>query len=454
MLVLSLFAYILFFALVFLVIKGNREQQLLSLILVNILFYINIALIAKPELTPFQLIPYIFFAKEILFNSSEFRRTCASFPVKTGLLVIFIAYFLTTYSNGGNSHDFYSSLRYCFDKYIPIIAVFICAKDIDEKILTKHLFFFFLIYSGCGLLEYLLNHNYIREIIATAFPSTKNTDMFGPAGITKGLYSSSWRPRISITTKHPTALGTLLSTMFLFTLAYLKIAPEKFDIKKVKIVLAVLAGAVILSGSRTALGCILLGSLIYFTMQLSLKKRLFAIIFYGFIALQLSSFALESFEEKEGGSSLSLRQQQLLFTLIEFAERPVFGHGLYFTNHTILASDDDGNRMYYSKEETEGLESIVFYTLLDIGLFGALALLIFYGQMLFYFYRHRKANEHLATQGILQTSMLIVFLILSGEIGRNTEMSILFIGTSLGLLQKSIESDQHDLVISSSDENE
>jgi O-antigen ligase len=187
--------------------------------------------------------------------------------------------------------------------------------------------------------------------------------------------------------------------------------------------------------------CALLGVLIFFTVRLSIRKRIVALIIYGVIAIQASSFALASFEEKENGSSVALRQQQLLFTLIEFADKPLFGHGLYFTNHTILANDNDGKRMYYSKDETEGMESIVFYTLLDIGLFGAFALVVFYGQTFIFFFRRRKRDDHLPIQGMLETFLLVVFLILSGEIGRNTEMCLLFIGTSLGLLQKSIENE-------------
>ena len=105
MIILSLFAYILFFTLVAFILKGTRDQQLFALILVNILFYINVALIAKPELTPFQLLPYLFFAKEIFLNFGEFKKSFLQFPVKFGLLTIFAAYFLTTYANGGGGHD-------------------------------------------------------------------------------------------------------------------------------------------------------------------------------------------------------------------------------------------------------------------------------------------------------------------------------------------------------------
>lgn len=439
MIVLSIFAYILFFVLLAFLLKGNREQQLLSLILVNILFYINIALIAKPELTPFQFLPYLFFAKEFLFNFNEFKKSLHLFPIKFGLLAIFAAYFITTYMNGGNGHDYYEAFRYCFDKYIPMIAVFICAKDVEEKKIVRILFVFFLIYCGFGFCEYLLNHNYIREAIATSFPSTRTKDIYGPAGITNGFGSSSWRTRISITTKHPTVLGTLLSTMFLFTLPYIKDAKEKFGIQKTKIVLAAIFATILFSGSRTALGCVCLGILLYFTNTLSFRKKLLALIIYAVLAFSLSSYAILSFASKEGGSSIELRQQQLLFTLVEFANKPLFGHGLYYTNHSILANAGDKGNMYFAKEETEGLESIIFYTLLDIGLFGALALLIFYGELFLTFFLQRKKHPRLAMQGILETSLLVVFLILSGEIGRNTEMSLLFIATSLGFLHKELE---------------
>ena len=42
-------------------------------------------------------------------------------------------------------------------------------------------------------------------------------------------------------------------------------------------------------------------------------------------------------------------------------------------------------------------------------------------------------------QGRLTTFLLAVFLTLSGEIGRNKEMSLLFIGTSLGFLHQEKE---------------
>lgn len=438
MFLLSILAYLLFFSLLFLILKGDREKQLLALLLVNILFYINIGLIKKPELTPYQLLPYLFFIKEAFFNFHQFKEQVNSFPVKFGLGFIFLAYFATTWSNGGNLHDYYEVFRYCFDKYIPIIAVFICAKEVEEKKLVRHLFVFFLVFCGLGFVEYLLNYNYVREAIASAFPSTRVPDMFGPAGITNGFGSSGWRARISITTKHPTVLGVLLSTMFLFSLSYFKASKESSNINYRGFVLFAIAFTTILSGSRTAMGCIGLGLLIYFTTSLSFKKKLLAIIIYAIAIYSLSSVATASFSAKEGGSSLEMRQQQLLFTVIEFANKPLFGHGLYYTNHTILASDDDGKRVNFEKEETQGLESIVFYALLDIGLFGILALLIFYGQIFLYFFNHRKECPRLAMQGMLETSMLVLFLILSGEIGRNTEICILFIGTSLGLLQKEI----------------
>ncbi len=438
MFLLSILAYFLFLTLFFLILKGNREEQLFSLLLVNILFYINIGLIEKPELTPYQLLPYLFFIKEAFFNFHQFKKQINSFPIKLGLGFIFLAYFATTWSNNGNFHDYYEVFRYCFDKYVPIIAVFICAKDVEEKTLVKHLFLFFLIFCGMGFVEYLLNYNYIREAIATAFPSTRVSDMFGPAGITNGFGSSGWRTRISITTKHPTVLGVLLSTMFLFSLSYLKVSKTQYNIHNQNFVLFAIAFTAILSGSRTAMGCIGLGCLIYFTISLSFKKRLLAIILYFIFFYSLSSVVTSVFSAKEGGSSLELRQQQLLFTIIEFANKPLFGHGLYYTNHTIMATDEDGKRLNFDKEETQGLESIVFYTLLDIGLFGALALLAFYGQTFLYFFVHRKEFPRLSIQGMLETSMLVLFLILSGEIGRNTEICLLFVGTSLGLLQKKV----------------
>ena len=192
MILLSLLAYILFFVLVFFILKGSREQQLIALIFVNIFFYINVTLIVKPELTPFQLLPYLFFAKELLFNFHEFKKNIQEFPIKFGVLIIFAAYFVTTYTNGGGGHDYYEVFRYCFDKYLPMFAVFICAKEVEEQRIVRILFTFFLIYFGFGLVEYLLNHNYIREAIATAFPSTKAKDMFGPAGITNGFGTSSF----------------------------------------------------------------------------------------------------------------------------------------------------------------------------------------------------------------------------------------------------------------------
>ena len=124
MFVFSILAYILFFSLLFLLIKGNREQQLLSLLLVNILFYINIALIASPELTPFQLLPYVFFAKEVLFNFNDFKRACSSFPVKSGIAIIsLMQLWFNKYSKRPQQQKMRKNLKRCLDKTFSLTSL-------------------------------------------------------------------------------------------------------------------------------------------------------------------------------------------------------------------------------------------------------------------------------------------------------------------------------------------
>jgi len=421
---------LVFFALLLLVIYGSPELQFFALLGGLVLFPDNLILLQHPTLTPYQIILAGFFITEVINFFDRFKKSLFTFPIKISFLIVFIVILVLSYKHGGIGYSTYEALRFFMDKYCGLLAAFICAYRCGEKKVLTLFIPILTIFCVCGLIEFLLNHNYLRALIYYAFPTPKDIG-FGPEGITQGFESGSWRYRISITTKHPTALGNLLTVCFLFFLPYLK--SELIKKNYVWGILGLILVTTFISGSRTALACIFVFTLWYIIIPHHLSFKIIFLALLLFAGEHFLTSAVEDFSKRGQGSSIALRQDQLLFSIASIANEPIFGNGFYYTQRTALATDNDGKLLYENKSEVGGLESIVFRVLIDQGIIGMFAVILIYMSIFFYFFVRRKRIPLYATQGYLITGATFFFLILSGEIGKNAEMCFIIIGLTMGL---------------------
>ena len=150
-----------------------------------------------------------------------------------------------------------------------------------------------------------------------------------------------------------------------------------------------------------------------------------------FIGLGLSVFSqtiLDKFSVEGQGSSISLRQEQLLFSWVQFSKSPILGNGIKYTSKNIMERDTYNDRV--TNTEIGGLESVVFYQLIDYGLVGLFLYCLLYLICFIYFFRRR--SFHFAQAGLIITICFFIFACLSGEMGGNNTFAYMLIGYCMG----------------------
>lgn len=429
----SILVLILFFALLLVIICGDSEKKFLALVVGTILFA-NVSLFIKnPSVSPQHLLLYAYIFFEYFNNGVEFRKSLWENPLKIPLVLVLFSMVASAFFNGGLvSKDMYYGIRDFVDSFAYLIVAIYCGKNIAFKSVPEKLWTFLIVCCLLGIAEGLLNANYPYKIINSAFPYYEglynlNTDV--------GL-SQDWRIRTCFTTKHPTAFGMLLVSLFFFYSPHFK--TQILSRYKVLLLLALLAINIVMCGSRTALLCLFFGlALLLFDKV----KVVFKIIIIGALLLSFSAIVaiiMANFWESHGagrGSSLEYRMRQLIFSVESIADAPVFGNGnKYAANYILQETDSSGKEAQDAYgDNLGGLESIVFTLLIDRGFVGLATYALTMLWMFVLFFKHRRLVKE-ASSGYALVGANSVFLILSGVIGNSSNFFFLFVGFQLGYL--------------------
>lgn len=419
-----------FFGLLAYMFLTDTQGRFLALIMGTVLFPTTALFIKNPSVSPQHIFLYAFFFIEFFKNRENFNKSIFSNLLIVPIIISAVSYIFTAiYNSGIASKDMYYGVRDIIDGFGYIYAAFICGRQVDVYAFAKKLIPFVLVICFFGVIEILLGDNYPYRIINAAFPYYE-----GSQDLNSSLsFVESWRFRTCFTTKHPTAFGTLLMSLFLFFSPYFKKKdPER---KKIILVLALLALNIVLCGSRTAMLCVVFGVGLFIYMKL---KPMLKIIITGTIIFSFSAILailIENFKTNtdHGGSSLDFRTSQLLFSVAAIYNSPIFGNGNKYTSHVIFA--DESRASDSSGNDLGGLESIIFSLLIDrgfLGLFSYYLLLIWMFVLLF---RYRDKLKGICGGYALMASG-ILFLTLSGTIGNSSSFLFLFTGVQLGYISK------------------
>lgn len=425
----SFVVLLFFFGLLIAIIYGDAEKRFLTLVIGTVLFP-NVALFTtNPSISPQHIILYVYFVVEFFKNRENFNKSVFSNLLTIPIALNIISYvFTAVYNSGIASKDMYYGVRDSIDCLGYIYAAYICARQVDIKQFAIKLIPFIYVICICGIIEIMLSDNIPYRLVCGAFPHYNGSfDLNSKVSLIE-----SWRLRTFFTTKHPTAFGMLLMTLFLFYLPYLK--NKAFEHKKILIALALLALNIFLCGSRTALICAVLGValLIYDKMAPLMKILIAGMLIFSFSAL--FAIMLENFQTSHAGkgSSLDFREKQLLFTLVTISHSPIFGNGNKFTSHVIFAEETRAHNS--SGEDLGGLESVVFSLLIDRGFFGLFSYYLLLLWMFILLFRHRK--NALISSGFVLAVAGTAFVTLSGTIGNCSQFLFLLAGYQLGEINK------------------
>ncbi len=417
--------FAILFGLLFFMAIGSLHVRYLSLLVGTILFPLGISFLQSPTLRPMDLFLYGFFAITILKDYKTLSDDIKAFPLKIPLLLLFISHFISVYFNEGFSvKQFYAATRELIELYGYIFASFFVARHSDTSHILHKVYYFVIVLCIFGILEVLLQGDYPYTYICRAFP------------IYSGYYSlddvvssmRDYRIRVAVTTAHPTAYGTLL-TCFAILFASLWNKPD-WNKSHLVILYALLAINLFVSGSRTGMACTAIGLGILFIRNRHALLKIACIGTLIFSTILYINVAIDEFSKEGQGSTLSMRQQQLLFTFLQIQQSPIVGNGVGYTKN-VFDYDDDGRVI--NDESIGGLESIVYRSLIDYGFIG-LGTYYFFA-LWFFIVVFKKRNEDFprhAGYTLILTSTL--FFTLSGHIGNNTAFAFLFEGLMLGQL--------------------
>ncbi len=430
---LSLPVYFLFFAILYRICKGDEAGKFYALALGTLLFPLVGTFISNPAIAPNHAFIYTYFIIEFLQSIGK-KRSVALMGITIPLAFIVISTTATIlHTDGLDPKTFYVAGRDFFETYGYLLAAYIAGSKIDDAENIYEKFYGpIIVLCVCAVIEVLIKYNIPYTIICSAYP---NYDMGYTSLESGGVFTDSWRIRAAVTTVHPTALGTLLSSLFAFYIPLWKkdIIPQR----RLIAVLASLLIAVFISGSRTAMICTILTTFFF----LFAKSRL--IIKIAFIGLTIFSLGtilalfVTQFENSRG-SNLDLRREQLIFSALAIQQSPIYGNGVQYTSKYIFGDTDDGSRgtaRGYNNENLGGLESIIFRKIIDYGFLGCTFFFVFLIYMQLYFIINRKKSLYACTGSYVVLSFTI-FLILSGTLANSIVYGFTLIGFCLAKTRK------------------
>lgn len=431
--VLNLPVYFLFAIILYKICKGNEASKFYALALGTLLFPSVGTFIAKPTIAPHHAFIYTYLIIEFLQSIGKHKTNFKRILYIPLLLIIASTTATILHTEGLNLKTFYVAARDFFESYGYLIAAFIAGiKTPGYEIFDK---FFKVIIAICvfAVIEVLIEYNIPYTFICSAYP---NYDMAFTTLEKGGTFIDSWRIRAAVTTVHPTALGTLLCTIFAFYLPLWK--KNIISQKKLCLTLAALIAGMAVCGSRTAMICAALAFAIFLVSRVNIYLKILIIgaIIFSFgtvITLTINHF------EYSKGSSLDLRKEQLIFSVLAIQQSPIYGNGVQYTSKYIFEASDDGNSKGTAKglhdENLGGLESIIFRKVIDYGFLGLGCFFAFLLFFQFYFFINRNKSLY-ARSGALATLTFTLFLILSGTLANSIVYGYTFIGFCLARTRK------------------
>lgn len=398
----------------------DANVKIASLLGSVVLFSGGFYFISQPWIAPMHIPLYCSLLSFALFYNEDRRAIMRKYPIKKWTLFLFLSFLASGFfGDEGQIYGCYTATRFFLDSYGFFLVAFVLGSKCEYEDLANLLFWPVIFYCAFGFLEAAMGYNYIYSWMIDSFPLYE-----GYLGKTSSVmnYFDTWRIRTSITTMHPTTLGALLTVFFIFYLPMVKRKEAKF-----LCLFGILCVMIFLSGSRTAWVCSALYGLYYFIKG---RKLMVKMCFYAMCvgaAFYVGNEILSSFTAEDRGSSIDMRQRNLLVCYLAFVDKPLTGHGFNYIG-TLIERNDNGFAV------DGAMESVVYNTMVEQGILGMATYLLFVFANLFAFRKLRKRDEDVADIGAGITVMITLFSLMSGTLGNLHSMAYIMQGTCLGIL--------------------
>lgn len=299
----------------------------------------------------------------LLINHKKYFYKKSFFPFAFGLIIAFLSYVISGLYNGQDKLPLILIVN-CYD-YILVLCLWYLYKPSksNNRFLYATIIIYAFVLTLYGIPEAITGENpFIQYMYKIGMVHSLQRDDYIRFGLYRAQSLTIWME----------SFGTFCCFALVFLLISAFKGIIKFDIK-IYVISILLIASIFITGSRTmmVMTAIAVLSLISFFYKKPKYILLFALIIFIFVANNPDY--LEQVEDSfinssdAGGSSVEMRQYQLLAALSYYYNSPVFGNGIDFID---LVQKQDSDIL--------GAESILFKTLVDRGNLGIITLIILY----------------------------------------------------------------------------
>ena len=375
----------------------------------------------------------------IIIRFKYFKKELVSFPILKPFLITFIILFIIGIfdSNLSTFQRFYLPFTIILQSFFLVILGYISTKNIiDLNRILKSLFYILIIIFIYGLFNYITQTNPYYEVIVNLFENKMNLEQkLSYLNIDDNRYRVASTMDMTFNYGYVSALFTVLALY-----GFKKI----FVSKKILYLLLIAGfGGVFLSASRAVLITVVFGTFFYLLYSYNSTKKfkiffLFSILFiisYSLIPIVQNRFnafydLFATGGSEVSGSSIEMRILQLSSSFDLFLKSPIIGNGYYFIQNGL----GFGTENYTGNADLAGFESYLFVLLIEQGLLGIIANIIFFISIFHYFKKYKSINNKITILGSTIVISFLTFALATGVLGA-WPVSMLLIG----IIIKSIE---------------
>lgn len=377
----------------------------------------------------------------LFFNYDRFVSLFRSFPLRNVILFCIVASLAIGVFDFRLSvfEKFYSPFREITETYFILFLGFVgIFKPNDLIRFRKPLLLILLAITIYGVYNYLSQSNPYYEFVVSHFFKGGDKDLNSKISI---LNFDGFRYRASSTFNMSFNYGYASSLLAVFFLHALSCAQHFKSWYFVGIICG-LIGSFICS-SRTVMLAVLMALAVYILLyyNLTVKIRVITIAFLVSLTAYLiipavtenidNTLGVFSGNDQLGGSTVSMRERQLLGAVSYFMQSPILGNGYEYINRELGWADRDNAVL---DDDMKGFESIIYQIMIEKGLIGLVSYLFLNLSLLYYFMTKLGVDRGLSSLGISIVVLFLVFSIGTGPLG-SWPITMLFLGAIIKVIQ-------------------
>jgi hypothetical protein len=411
-------------------------------------------LFIPPNINILYVIPYNQFLILLLGTGIVFTKgwykSLKTFPLKTIFIIFAIGMFiisafdhrtnLTSVQKIAKAVAFLTSnILFCLFTYISL------AKTRDYSKLFRKIFNLMVIFCIYGIVCYIAKTN----PYATAFADEYNIQDY----MKTYLQNEDGRVRVNSFSFHPYLYGIILTVFTFYAIYYSQYIKQIKMPRNILVVMILLfISNIFFSNSRSILLIFILGYGLYSMFSITAERFLGYVLIAPLILItllqvpkvsktfdQLTDVVLNGGKSTEG-SSVDMRQQQLLISYKYFNDSPIYGNGFDYIIENLGFSSDLSKRE--SDADAYGFESYFFTLLIEQGIVGIVANLILFIALIIYHIRNifklRGSDRRFVFINLLNILGYLVFILTTGTLN-SMPFFFIIMGISISIQQKMLK---------------